>query len=301
MKRYVFILAACVGVLSFAASVPADIINLNYSSLATAVDNGPKDGVFDAFAGRNLGAVSNNERTSYRTAFEFDLSGIPAGSEIDSARLVMTLSNRQGTRSVKVYGYIGDGTVQLSDFALNGPFCGDSIGPELKTFTFDVTRFVASLAERGSTFAGFNLREEPANTSTLPLMSLSRSGFPVLNVNYSKAQIVKIDIRPGSSGPGSINTKSKGKIAVAILSGPGFNAPGEVDKSSLTFGRTGDENSLAACTVSEDVNNDGLPDMVCRFNTQSTGFLTGNTQGVLKGKTMRGVKIKGVDSVRIVK
>ena len=60
---------------------------------------------------------------------------------------------------------------------------------------------------------------------------------------------VDIDIKPGSD-PNSINTKSKGTIPVAILSGSGFDAPAEVDKDSLTFGRTGDEVSLAFCSKS---------------------------------------------------
>lgn len=41
--------------------------------------------------------------------------------------------------------------------------------------------------------------------------------------------------------------------------------------------------------------------MVCHFNTQATGFLLGDTQGVLKGETLSGAPIKGMDSVRIVR
>jgi hypothetical protein len=71
--------------------------------------------------------------------------------------------------------------------------------------------------------------------------------------------------------------------------------------TSLTFGRTGDETSLDFCNSTlEDVNGDGLLDVVCHFNTMATGFLLGDTQGVLKGKTRSGVPIKGTDSVRIV-
>ena len=106
---------------------------------------------------------------------------------------------------------------------------------------------------------------------------------------------VEIDIKPGSD-PNSINPKSKGKIAVAILSTADFDAPNEVDKDSLTFGRTGDEESLAFCTKSnEDVNGDGLDDVVCHFNTQDTGFEVDDTEGILKGWTAGGVPIEGRD------
>ena len=115
---------------------------------------------------------------------------------------------------------------------------------------------------------------------------------------------VDLDIKPGSD-PNSINTKSKGTIPVAILSSASstrpFFAPDEVDKASLTFGRTGEEESLAKCTKSnEDVNGDGLLDVVCHFNTQDTGFQEGDTVGILKGKTIGGTPIKGTDSIRIV-
>ena len=109
---------------------------------------------------------------------------------------------------------------------------------------------------------------------------------------------VDIDIKPGD-GPNSINPRSRGKIPVAILSSLTFDVPSEVDTSSLTFGRTGDESSLAFCNP-EDVNGDGLPDLICHFETKKTGFRAGDTQGVLKGETRDGVPIKGTDSVRIV-
>ena len=110
---------------------------------------------------------------------------------------------------------------------------------------------------------------------------------------------VAIDIKPGSY-PNSINPKSKGKIPVAILSTKDFNAPKMVDRDSLTFGSTGDESSLAFCNPKgEDINRDRLKDLVCHFYTEDTGFLCGDTEGILKGKTKDGTPIEGRDSVRI--
>jgi hypothetical protein len=111
---------------------------------------------------------------------------------------------------------------------------------------------------------------------------------------------VTIDIKPGSA-PNSINPQSKGKIPVAILSTSDFDAPNEVDQDSLTFGPTGDEESLAFCSPSpEDVNYDGLDDLVCHFDTQSAGFECGDEWSYLKGQTGDSVPIEGGDSVRIV-
>jgi len=111
---------------------------------------------------------------------------------------------------------------------------------------------------------------------------------------------VIIDIKP-SSYPNSITPRSKGKIPVAILSSMDFDAPTVVDTESLTFGPTGDDESLSFCSPSsEDVNDDGYDDLVCHFYTQMTGFECGDDEGILKGQTIEQTPVEGSDSVRIV-
>lgn len=108
---------------------------------------------------------------------------------------------------------------------------------------------------------------------------------------------VAIDIKPGG-----INSGSLGFTPVAILSSRSFDAFARVDPSSLTFGRTGDEQSLSFCDASaEDVNGDGLPDLVCHFFTNLTAFQLGDTVGVLKGRTVDGQPIVGTDAVLVVR
>ncbi len=114
---------------------------------------------------------------------------------------------------------------------------------------------------------------------------------------------VQIDIKPGRY-PNWVNTKSNGKIPVAILSTAAFDASSVVDRGSLTFGRSGNEDSLHRhggaipnCWV-EDVNSDALADLVCRFEIRKTGFQPGDTEGTLKGKTINEVPIKGRDSIQ---
>ena len=69
----------------------------------------------------------------------------------------------------------------------------------------------------------------------------------------------------------------------------------------MTFGRTGDETSLAFCNGTPvDVNGDGLLDLLCHFYTESTGFQTGDLQGVMKAKTASGVLMAGSDAVSVV-
>jgi len=134
----------------------------------------------------------------------------------------------------------------------------------------------------------------------IPLREIPIEGYGIISTGTSISTFIPIaiDIKPGDI-PNSINPKSNGRIPVAILSNHTFDAVNQIDQNSLTFGHSGDESRLAFCH-SEDVNADGLRDLVCHFYTQNTGFLSGDTVGVLKGKTIDGTPIRGTDSVNIV-
>ena len=118
---------------------------------------------------------------------------------------------------------------------------------------------------------------------------------------------VTIDIKPGSF-PNSINPAQKGVTPVAIFSTEDFDAPASIDLTTLTFGATGTEASLSYkgkggavphCSF-EDVDGDGLLDIVAHFVTRLCGFDVGDDTGYLKGETFSGLEIVGSDSVRIV-
>ncbi len=109
---------------------------------------------------------------------------------------------------------------------------------------------------------------------------------------------VTIDIKPGSA-ENPINADSRGVIPVAILSTPQFDVPLNVDPRSLTFGRMGNEASPVR-TAFEDVDGDGLVDLVGHFLTQAAGFECEDIEGVLKGTTKKDEPLSGKDHVRIV-
>ena len=117
---------------------------------------------------------------------------------------------------------------------------------------------------------------------------------------------VEIDVMPGSE-PNPINPRSAGVTPVAILSSADFDAPAEVDPTSLSFGAQGTEAPVEtrgrrgdpACGV-EDVNGDGRADLVCRFATRAAGFERGDVGGALIGRTREGAPLQGADAVVIV-
>jgi hypothetical protein len=112
---------------------------------------------------------------------------------------------------------------------------------------------------------------------------------------------VAIDVEPYSpTEPPLIKLNTSRPTEVAILSTRDFDAYASVNRSTLKFGRTGDEASLARCNPGKiDVNHDGRLDLVCTFTTSLTGLRPGDVIAVLHGTTNDGSLIGGVDSVRV--
>ena len=125
-------------------------------------------------------------------------------------------------------------------------------------------------------------------------------------VEYDVPRVVTTGIDIKARDHNNVITHDMHVIPVAILSTADFDALTDVARPSLTFGPTGDEESLLldhngdpTCGV-WDFNHDGLLDLWCLFNNQHTGFQAGDTEGILRGKTLDGVPIEGRDSATIV-
>ena len=120
------------------------------------------------------------------------------------------------------------------------------------------------------------------STSTIPT---SYGGLPPTGIS--------IDIKPGSD-PNSINTNSMGLVPVAILGSAEFDVT-QVDVSTLTF-KPGQASPKHNGHL-EDVNGDGLIDLVTHYVQKDTGIQIGHTQACLSGQTFGGQGIGGCDSI----
>jgi hypothetical protein len=119
-------------------------------------------------------------------------------------------------------------------------------------------------------------------------------------INDIRGRFTPIDIRP-ESPVNAIAPNSKGSVLVAILSRPGFDATVKVDTTTLTFGHSGTEASFVGCEKNpRDVNGDGLPDLICRFNIQPSGFQPSDTRGILLFQDFDENPWEGIDSIQIV-
>lgn len=116
-----------------------------------------------------------------------------------------------------------------------------------------------------------------------------------------KVTTVGIDIKPGSF-PNSINLHSAGVVPVAIFSSATFDAT-QVNPETVSLAGAkvkligkGDKYSCHA----EDINGDGLPDLVCHVVTAQFIIEPGTSVAVLEAETFNGQKIMGRDSIKIV-
>ena len=111
---------------------------------------------------------------------------------------------------------------------------------------------------------------------------------------------VSIDIKPGEV-PNSINLNSKGVIPVAIISTTAFDAT-TVDPTTVTLAdaqvRVRGKGIPLAST--EDVNADGLLDLVVHVETTALQLTESTTLAQLRGETFDGTAISGSDMIRVV-
>jgi hypothetical protein len=111
---------------------------------------------------------------------------------------------------------------------------------------------------------------------------------------------VGVDIKPGDS-PNTINLKSRGVLPVAILSTSKFDASNIAPETVLLAGASPRLKGNGQPAVSfEDVNGDGLLDLILQFDTQSLEITSSDTQASLTGRTKDGLRIVGHDEIKIV-
>jgi hypothetical protein len=125
---------------------------------------------------------------------------------------------------------------------------------------------------------------------------------PVAFLMVSDSIQVEIDIKPGSY-PNAINLRSKGLIPVAILSTGDFDAT-TVDPATVQIAgacvSTRAKNSQFM-VHEEDVNGDGLVDLVLQVATQNLDKGTfQDGYAILTGTTYGGQSILGADEITIV-
>ena len=133
----------------------------------------------------------------------------------------------------------------------------------------------------------------------MTLLGILLSLIVLVSVSHAVIQPadIEIDIKPGSF-PNSINVTSAGVIPVAILGSEVFDTA-DIEPATVRFGPGGADEAHGKGHV-EDVNDDGLTDLVFHFYIQDTGLVCGDVATFLIGETFSGETIGGIDFVNIV-
>lgn len=279
---------------------------LDMNCSATSLYAGESDGtetIVDSFDLASNGGLAPVPGSPFLVASSIDANGVALSPDGKTVFVSNQLSS-----TVTVFSAAADGTLSLaagSPVLMNGSV---STPAGIATSQDGTFLYVAdtdpaiSVFKIGADGALTEVTGSPFSTgqprglhalAAFPPKSCAPPAPPVLTVG--------IEIRPPAAPPVRIHPRSGGKIAVAILSTSSFDAISQVDTKSLTFGATGNEASLAFCNRDgEDVNNDGLPDLVCHFFNRQTGFTSSSTTAVLKGKTVDGTAMQGSEAITAV-
>lgn len=168
-------------------------------------------------------------------------------------------------------------------FTFSGELTGDAFHPGVVNPVFTATLSGQGLATFHFALVGFDILNP-------------RFRLDFIEYRFDPVPIL-IDIKPAAF-PNSINPKSRGKIPVAILTTPSFDATA-VDPTTILFGATGMEAGPVRVAM-EDVDGDGDTDLILHFITQDTGITCGSDSASLTGAMFSGARIEGSDSIETV-
>ena len=252
--------------------------------------------------------IVNGDGTNLRTVSSLGTENNPSFSP-DGLQLVFSSSQDSGGSNLFVINTDGTGLRRLT----TGNFNDFHPSWSARGIVFDSNR-TGTIALWLIQPDGSGLQALPGATGADPVVSpdgtkAAFTGDGIFEFNFADStvrQVVKVtgySITLGTIGYGT-DANGNNIILVPLLSSPDFDPVNSIAQSSISFGPTGDERSLAvnpdgtyACSP-DYTRATGVPDLKCAFNQTIAMFTVGvSQQAILRTLDINGIRYEGRTTV----
>src|ERR1041384_6238275 len=265
----------------------------------------------------NTGMQGFNEKQQVTTSSDHTVDGgivIPAGTTFVNSHMIFLNQGQTGTGlshanvtwtfDSPIIGVMSDShgdyeAGSTADFGAVGTnYTTVPVAPAVTSCNTN-----SSTGERAAPYVDRGI-EPPADTYTVAgnalTISLSVAQPGGWGRGLTRGGKIQIDSKPGGY-PNCFNINGNGVVPVAILGSSSVNV-NDINTTSLTFNGLAVRvkgNNQNQCSV-QDVNSDGIPDLVCQFQDDTSNWLQGSTVGAVSGQLSNGTAIRGTDSICVV-